>query len=121
MEEGTKLDTNWESCICLRYILSGLIQYIHKRRFSSSRKLLAFNHYKKMIVGRAAGCYYRCFAALRLNVEVQLYKRELRGSADDFRRETLLSLGFYQWWREAQLSQDMRMLERVVGTIFSCT
>ena len=29
-------------------------------------------------------------------------------------RETLLSMGFYKWWRESQLSQDVRMLERVV-------
>ena len=24
-------------------------------------------------------------------------------------------MGFYKWWRESQLSQDVRMLERVVS------
>lgn len=32
----------------------------------------------------------------------------------DYCRETLLSMAFYKWWRESQLSQDVRMLERVV-------
>lgn len=36
-------------------------------------------------------------------------------------RETLLSMAFYKWWREAQLSQDVRMLERVVRYIhYAC-
>ena len=48
-------------------------------------------------------------------MEVELYKRELREMAEGFRTETLLSMVFYKWWREAQLSQDLRMLERVVG------
>lgn len=48
------------------------------------------------------------------NVEVQWYKRGLRESADLFRRETLLGMGFYKWWREAQFRQDLRMLQRVV-------
>lgn len=56
----------------------------------------------------------RCFRALMENVEVQWYKRGLRESADLFRRETLLGMGFYKWWREAQFRQDLRMLQRVV-------
>ena len=32
-----------------------------------------------------------------------------------FPRETLLSMVFYKWWRASSLSQDLRMLERVVG------
>lgn len=31
-------------------------------------------------------------------------------------RETLLSMVFYKWWRASRLSQDLRMLERVVRT-----
>ena len=48
-------------------------------------------------------------------MEVKLYKHELRSAAEDFRRETLLSMVFYKWWREAQLSQDLRLLDRVVS------
>lgn len=35
----------------------------------------------------------------------------------DVCRETLLSMVFYKWWRESQLSQDVRMLERVVSEV----
>ena len=59
-------------------------------------------------------CTCRCFSALRVNVEVQLYKREQRETAEDFRKETVLSMVFYKWWKGAQFSQDIRMLGRVV-------
>ena len=36
-------------------------------------------------------------------------------SVVDVDRETLLSMGFYKWWRESELSRDVRMLERVVS------
>ncbi len=45
---------------------------------------------------------------------MQLYKREQRETAEDFRKETVLSMVFYKWWKGAQFSQDIRMLGRVV-------
>lgn len=56
----------------------------------------------------------RCFRALRVNVEIQLYKRDQKETAEDFRKETVLNMVFYKWWRGAQFSQDIRMLGRVV-------
>ncbi|XP_030850022.1 uncharacterized protein LOC115927867 [Strongylocentrotus purpuratus] len=55
----------------------------------------------------------RCIQRLRLNAELEKKKRVLQAQAAEFYREGQLGRCFYRWCHSFQLSQDIRMMERM--------
>ena len=59
----------------------------------------------------------RCFMAMRQYTDHQQHQKELQDRAEGFRRETLSSMVFYHWWSACKLSQDLRLMERIVSVL----
>eukprot|EP00057_Strongylocentrotus_purpuratus_P023959 XP_011678433.1 PREDICTED: protein SFI1 homolog [Strongylocentrotus purpuratus] len=55
----------------------------------------------------------KCIQRLRLNAELEKTKRALQAQAAEFYREGQLGRCFYRWCHSFQLSQDIRMMERM--------
>jgi hypothetical protein len=81
-------------------------RFVLLRRRRKAQIALADQHFKSTALPK-------CFAVLRDYAGVRSYKRELLCQAQSFRRENLLSMAFYRWWRTFHVSRDLHAVEKM--------